>query len=96
MPFNVGKPMKDEEAEEVINGTDLEYLTAAGKFLPKLQSSSDMQIIKTVPKEAFKELLITGALHKDMNLTDEEGAKKSFKEALLTLKNLMLNQAIPL
>ena len=46
-----------------------------------------MQIIKTVPKEAVKEMLLIGALDKDMHLTDEEGAKRSFKEALMTLKN---------
>jgi hypothetical protein len=47
MPFKGGKPMEDGKAEAVINGTDLDYLTAAGKFLPKLLSSSEMQIIKT-------------------------------------------------
>ena len=40
MPYKVGKPMEDVEEEEVIHGTDLEYLNAAGKFLPKLLSSS--------------------------------------------------------
>ena len=37
MPFKIGTPMEDGEAEAVINGTDPEYLTAAGKFLPKLK-----------------------------------------------------------
>jgi hypothetical protein len=32
-------------------------------------------------------MLLIGALDKDMHLTDEEGAKRSFKEALMTLKN---------
>ena len=87
MPFKVGKTMEDKEVEEVIKGTDLEYLTTAGKFLLKLLSASDLLLIKTVPKEVVKELLLTGALDKDMNLTNEEGTKTSFKEALLTLKN---------
>ena len=67
MPFKIGRPMEDGEAEAVINRTDIEYLTAAGKFLPKLLSSSEMQIIKTVPKEAVKEMLLIGALDKDMH-----------------------------
>ena len=66
MPLKIGKPMEDEEAETLINGTDLEFLSAAGKFLPKLLSSSEVQIIKTVPKEAVK----------DMLLTDDEGTKR--------------------
>ena len=40
-----------------------------------------------MPKEVVKELLLSGALDKDMNLTNDEGNKTSFKEALLTLKN---------
>ena len=86
MPFKIGRTMEDEEAETVINGTDLEFLTAAGKFLPKLLSSSDVEIIKTVPKEVVKEMLNKGVLDKDMLLTDDEGAKRSFKEALMALK----------
>ena len=50
MPFKIGKIMEDEEADTAINGTDLEFLTATGKFLPKLLSSSDVEITKTVPK----------------------------------------------
>ena len=83
IPFTIGRTMEGEET--VINGTELEFLTAAGKFLPKLLSSSEIQILKTVPKEAVKEMLIKGALDKDMLLTDEEGAKMTFKEALMTL-----------
>ena len=33
MPFKIGKPMEDEEVETVINGTDLEFLTAAGSHV---------------------------------------------------------------
>jgi hypothetical protein len=39
-------------------------------------------------KEVVNELmLLSGALDKDMNLTNDEGMKTSFKDALLTLKN---------
>ena len=40
-----------------------------------------------MPKEVVKELLLSGALDKDINLTNDEGNKTSFKESLLTLKN---------
>ena len=63
--------MEGEEAETVINGTDLEFLTA-GKFLPKLLSFSDVEIIKTVPKEVVKEMLNKRVLDKDMLLTNDE------------------------
>ena len=73
MPFKIGRTMEDEEADTVINGTDLEFLSAAGKYLPKLLSSSDVEIIKTGPKEVVKEMLNKGVLDKDMLLTDDEG-----------------------
>jgi hypothetical protein len=62
-------------------------LNTAGKIMNKLLSSSTLEIIKTVPKEVVKEMFISGALDKDMNLTEDNGTKISFKEALLTLKS---------
>ena len=79
MEFKIDKKMEDNDAEDVINDTDLDYLSSAGKFIPKLLSASDLQLVKTVPKEVVKD--------KDMNLTNEEGTKTSFKDALYTLKN---------
>ena len=71
MPYKTGKIIEDTEAEELYQKFDLEYLNTAGKFMSKLLSSSTLGISKTVPKEVVKEMLISGALDKDMNLTED-------------------------
>jgi len=86
MPYKAGKIIEATEAEEVFNKLDLEYLNSAGKFMSKLLSSSQLGLSKTVPKDLVKEMLISGALDKDMNLTEDSGTKISLKDALLTLK----------
>ena len=42
--------------------------------------------MQTIPKEVVKEMLNKGILDKDMFLNEEEGAKKSLKEALMAQK----------
>ena len=86
MPYKAGKIIEATEAEEVYQKLDLDYLNTAGKFSSKLISSSQLGLSKTVPKDLVKEMLISGALDKDMNLTEDSGTKISLKDALLTLK----------
>jgi hypothetical protein len=77
----------------MINGADLDYIVSA---LPKLLSANgELNLVKTVPNEFVKELLLKGALDKDLNLTNEEGKKTSLKEALLTLKTSEETNAQP-
>ena len=88
MSYKIGKTMDAEETNTVIEKTDMNFLKETGRFLPKLLSSSEIEITETIPKEVVKELLNKGVLDKDMFLTEEDGAKKTrFKEALMALKS---------
>ena len=83
MSYKIGKTMEARAANTLIEETNMEFLKETGKFLPKLLSSSEVEITQTIPKEVFKELLNKGILDKDMFLNEEEGAKKSLKKALM-------------
>ena len=74
--YKIGKTMDAEAANTLIKKTDMNFLKETGRFLPKLLSSSEIEITETIPKEVVKELLNKGVLDKDMFLTEEDGAKK--------------------
>jgi hypothetical protein len=72
-------------------------MDSAGKYLPQLFSGTgELKLVKTKPSKIVKELLLNGALDKDLYLTDKEGGKKtSLKEALLNLKSSEETNAQP-
>jgi hypothetical protein len=61
MEYKISKSMADTDMEAVINGADLDYIVSAGKYLPKLLSTTgELNLVKTVPTEIVKELLLIG------------------------------------
>ena len=75
-------------AETVIKDANLGYLNTTAKYLQQLFSATDgLTMEKKEPTEISKELLVKGALDKDLCLTDKEGGRKTtLKEALLNIK----------
>ena len=89
MEYKISRTVDNTLAEAVIKDANLDYMNAAAKYLPQLFSATDgLTMEKKEPIEIIKELLIKGALDKDLCLTDKDGGKKtSLKEALLNIKS---------
>ena len=77
MEYKISRTVDSTLAETVIKDANLGYLNATAKYLPQLFSATDgLTMEKKEPIEIIKELLIKGALDKDLCLTDKDGGKR--------------------
>ena len=77
MEYKISRTVDNTLAEAFIKDANLDYMNAAAKYLPQLFSATEgLTMEKKEPTEIIKELLIKGALDKDLCLTDKDGGKK--------------------
>ena len=97
MEYKISKTMDSTMADTVIKDANLGYLNTTAKYLQQLFSATDgLTMEKKEPTEIIKELLVKGALDKDLCLTDKEGGRKiTLKEALLNIKTNEETKAQP-
>ena len=88
MEYKISKTVDSTMADTVIKDANLGYLNTTAKYLQQLFSATDgLTMEKKEPTEIIKELLVKGALDKDLCLTENEGGRKTtLKEALLNIK----------
>ena len=97
MEYKISKTMDSTMADTVIKDANLGYLNTTAKYLQKLFSATGgLTMEKKEPTEIIKELLIKGALDKDLCITENDGGRKtSLKDALLNIKTNEESDAQP-